>query len=85
MLTWGHFAFLGVFMPLEIDIDPSEVVTPSQAAARLGVPASTVRTWISRRDDVQPLGTIGRYNVYDYRVLARVEAEMRYTPDSDVA
>ncbi|MEV7013311.1 helix-turn-helix domain-containing protein [Streptosporangium sp. NPDC051022] len=69
-------------MPPEIDpdIDPSEVVTPSQAAERFGIPAGTVRSWISRRK-IKPLGTIGRYNVYDYRVLARIEYEMNYLPD----
>lgn len=69
-------------MPPEIDpdIDPSEVVTPSQAAARFGIPAGTVRSWISRRK-IEPLGTIGRYNVYDYRVLARIEYEMNYLPN----
>ncbi|GGK61555.1 hypothetical protein Sme01_03320 [Sphaerisporangium melleum] len=71
---------------MDPEIAPEDVVTPSQAAARLGVPAGTVRSWISRnRDRVQPIGTIGRYNVYDYRVLARIEVEMRYKPDSEVA
>lgn len=69
-------------MPPEIDpdIDPSEVVTPSQAAERFGVPAGTVRSWISR-SNVKPLGKIGRYNVYDHRDLARLECQMRYRPD----
>ncbi len=66
------------------DIDPSEVVTPSQAAKMWDIPAGTVRSWISRRG-IKPIGTIGRYNVYDYRELARVEAEMRYDPASEVA
>lgn len=66
------------------DIAPEEVVTPTQAAERLGVPAGTVRSWISRRG-IEPLGAIGRYNVYDYRAIARVEAEMRYRPDAEVA
>ncbi len=71
-------------MPPPSEVPPEEVVTPTQAAERLGVPASTVRSWISRRG-IEPLGAIGRYNVYDYRVLARVEAEMRYQPAAEVA
>ncbi|WP_433364114.1 MerR family transcriptional regulator [Streptosporangium sp. CA-115845] len=66
---------------IDPDIDPSEVVTPSQAAERFGVPPGTVRSWISRSDDVRPLGKIGRYNVYDYRDLARLECQMRFRPD----
>lgn len=73
--------FGGALNPdVDPDIDPSEVVTPSQAAARFGVPAGTVRSWISRRR-IKPIGAIGRYNVYDYRVLAKVEFEMNYQPD----
>lgn len=66
-------------LEVDVDIDPSEVVTPTQAAARFGVPPGTVRSWISRRK-IKPLGQIGRYNVYDYRDLAKVECEMRYRP-----
>lgn len=84
MSTWGHAAFLGVFMLPSFDIDPSEVVTPTEAAERLDVPASTIRTWISR-SDVRPLGKIGRYNVYDYRDLARLECQMRFRPDESAA
>ncbi len=71
-------------MSLSEESAQPDAVTPSQAAARLDIPAGTVRSWISRRG-IKPIGTIGRYNVYDYRELARVEAEMRYDPASEVA
>ncbi len=62
-------------------IDVSDVVTPSQAARRFDCPAGTVRSWISRKG-IKPIGAIGRYNVYDYRELAQIEALMRYRPDA---
>jgi hypothetical protein len=68
----GLFACSGV----NVDPEPHDVVTPTQAAEIFGVPASTVRSWIRRRS-VQPLGRIGRYNRYDYRELAAIERDMR--------
>ena len=59
-----------------VDPEPHDVVTPSQAAEIFGVPAGTVRSWISRRG-LKPLGRIGRYNRYDYRELAEIERDMR--------
>lgn len=58
---------------------PQDIVTPTQAAHLFGVPPSTVRSWIHRRR-IQPLGRIGRYNVYDLQTLAEVERDMRYRP-----
>lgn len=58
------------------DIQPRDVVTPSQAARIFGIPASTMRSWI-RRKKIKTLGQIGRYNTYDYRELADLEASMR--------
>lgn len=68
----GHFACPGV----NVDPQPHDVVTPGEAAAIFGVPAGTVRSWISRRG-LKPLGRIGRYNRYDYRELAEIERDMR--------
>lgn len=59
-----------------MDPQPRDVVTPTQAAEIFGVPASTVRSWIRRRQ-LKPLGAIGRYNRYDYRELAEIERDMR--------
>jgi len=61
-------------MPPRPGIEPEDIVTPSQAAKLLGdIPASTVRTWIQRYG-IEPLGKIGRWNVYDYREFAAIEA-----------
>lgn len=60
-------------MPPRPGIEPGDIVTPAQAAAHLKVPASTVRTWIERYG-IRPLGKIGRWNVYDYREIAAIEA-----------
>jgi DNA-binding transcriptional MerR regulator len=60
-------------MPPRPGIEPEDIVTPSQAARLLGVPASTVRTWIERYG-VESLGKIGRWNVYDFREIAAIEA-----------
>jgi hypothetical protein len=73
LTVWGHFAFPGGGT---VDPQPHDVVTPSQAAEIFGVPAGTVRSWISRRK-LRPLGRIGRYNRYDYRELAEIERDMR--------
>jgi DNA-binding transcriptional MerR regulator len=56
-------------------LEADDIVTPSQAAALLGVPASTVRTWIARYR-LQSLGRVGRWNVYDFRDIAQVEASL---------
>lgn len=71
----GLFSCPGVI----VDPEPYDVVTPTEAARIFGVPAATVRSWIHRKQ-LQPLGRIGRYNRYDYRDLAEIEAEMRVKP-----
>ena len=68
-------------MPPRPGIEPEDIVTPTQAAKHLGVPASTVRTWIER-NDVEPLGKIGRWNVYDYREIAAIEAGRAVAKDA---
>ncbi|MGI5161408.1 hypothetical protein [Microbispora sp. CA-102843] len=60
-------------------VQPQDLVTPSQFGAVCGVPAGTVRSWISRKR-IQPVGRIGPYNVYDFLELADLEREMR-APD----
>jgi hypothetical protein len=60
-------------MPPRPGIEPEDIVTPTRAGELLGVPASTVRTWIERYG-IEPLGKIGRWNVYDYREIAAIEA-----------
>jgi hypothetical protein len=62
-------------MPPRPGIDPSDVMTPKQIAAALDVPESTIRVWIHRYK-VQRLGQIGRWNVYDFRDLAAIEARL---------
>lgn len=63
-------------MPPLRGIEPDDLVTPTQAADLLGVPASTVRTWIQRYG-IERLGFIGRWPVYDYREIAAIEARSR--------
>jgi hypothetical protein len=63
-------------------LDPDDIVTPDEGAALLGIPASTLRTWIQRSPgilgrQVQPLATIGRIRAYDWLDLAALDAEMR--------
>lgn len=71
------FSRPGVIMPLpRPGIEPEDIVTPSQAGHILGVPASTIRTWIERYG-LEPLGKLGRWNAYDFREIAAVEAALR--------
>jgi transposase-like protein len=63
-------------MPPRATLEAEDLVTPTQAARLLGVPASTVRTWIERHR-VERLGWSGRWPVYDYNELAAIEAEHR--------
>lgn len=57
-------------------IEPEDIVTPSRAARLLDVPASTVRTWIDRYH-LESLGKLGRWNAYDFREIAAIEAGLR--------
>jgi hypothetical protein len=66
----------GVGMPPRPGIEADDLVTPAQAARLLRVPANRVRVWISRYG-VEPLGKLGRWNAYDYRELARIDADLR--------
>ena len=66
----------GGSVPPRPGLQPDDLVTPSQAAAILHVPAETIRTWI-RRYEIESLGKLGRWPVYDYREIAAVQARMR--------
>ena len=72
----------GVDVPPRLTLEPDDLVTPAQAGRILGVPASTVRTWIERSESIigrkiEPLGTLGRWPAYDYNEIAAVDAAMR--------
>jgi hypothetical protein len=57
-------------------LEPDDLVTPTRAGLLLGVPASTVRTWIER-NGIPQLGALGRWPVYDYNEIAAVDARLR--------
>ena len=78
----GFFVLAGVDVPPRLTLEPDDLVTPAQAGRILGVPASTVRTWIERSvaiigRKIEPLGTLGRWPAYDYNEIAAVDAAMR--------
>lgn len=66
----------GVIVPPKPGIEPDDLVTPKRAALLLGVPPGTVWSWISRYG-IEPVGKAGRWNVYDYREIAAIEARSR--------
>ena len=57
-------------------LEADDLVTPAQAAALLGVDPNCVRVWI-HRNGIEPLGTLGRWPVYDYNEIAAVDAALR--------
>jgi transposase-like protein len=63
-------------MPPRPTLEPGDIVTPAQAAAELGVTANLVRVWIHRHG-IEPLGTLGRWPVYDFNEIAAVDAALR--------
>ena len=63
-------------MPLRLTLEPDDLVTPSQAGRLLGVDPNLVRVWIHRHG-IEPLGTVGRWQVYDYNEIAAVDAALR--------
>lgn len=66
----------GVTMPARPTLEPDDLVTPAQAAALLGVDPNLVRVWIHRHG-IEPLGTLGRWQVYDFNEIAAVDAALR--------
>jgi hypothetical protein len=65
-----------VIVPPRPSLEPDDLVTPASAALILGVPASTVRTWIDRYG-IEPLGVLSRWPAYDYNDIAAVDARLR--------
>lgn len=77
-------------MPPRPTLEPDDLVTPTQFARTIGVPPSTVRTWIERSESIigrriEPLGSLGRWPAYDYNDLAAVDAAMRRKRETRVA
>lgn len=56
-------------------LEPDDVMTPSQIGRVLGIPASTVRTWIGRYE-VEQLGSLGRWPAYDFNDIAVIYARL---------
>lgn len=63
-------------MPPRPTLQADDLVTPAAAGRILGVPASTVRTWIERYK-IERLGMLGRWPVYDFNAIAAVQAKRR--------
>jgi hypothetical protein len=71
-------------MPPRRSLHPDDLVTPGKAAQILGVPGGTLRSWI-HRNQVEPLGKIGRWHVYDFNELAVIAATARQNASSQAA
>lgn len=76
MAGGGFFVGAGVVMPPRPTLEPEDIMTPAQIGRVLGIPASTVSTWIHRYG-IEPLGKLGRWDVYDYNDIAAVDARLR--------
>ena len=63
-------------MPPRPTLEPDDLVTPARAAQLLGVKPGTVRQWILRHG-IEPLGALGRWQVYDFNEIAAVDAALR--------
>jgi hypothetical protein len=84
-LTAGSGFFVpGGDMPPRPTLEPDDIMTPAQIGRVLGVPASTVSTWIGRYN-IESLGKIGRWDVYDYNELAVIEGKLRRKHESRAA
>lgn len=83
MVAGRLFSYAGaVIMPPRRTLEADDLVTPARFGTAVGIPASTVRTWIQRSSGilgrkVEPLGTLGRWPAYDWNDLAALDAEMR--------
>lgn len=75
------FFVLGVSMSPRPTLEPDDLVTPARAAELLGVDANLVRVWIHRHR-IEPLGSLGRWPVYDFNDIAAVDAAMRRKRES---
>lgn len=72
----GFFVLAGVTLPPRPTLEAGDLVTPAQAARILGVDPNLVRVWIHRHG-IESLGTLGRWQVYDYNEIAAVDAAQR--------
>ena len=68
-------------MPPRPTLEPDDLVTPAQPPL-LGVTSNLVRVWIHRHIGIEPLGTVGRWQCYDYNEIAAVDAAMRRKQES---
>jgi hypothetical protein len=80
----GPFCFPGVTVPPRPTLEPDDLVTPAAAGRLLGIPASTVRTWIERYE-IERLGFLGRWPAYDFNAIAAVQAKRRQNAHSEAA
>ena len=80
----GFFVLAEVLMHPRPTLEPDDLVTPARAAELLGIEANLVRVWIHRHR-IEPLGTLGRWPVYDYNAIAAVDASMRRKREARVA
>lgn len=71
-------------MPPRPTLEPGDIMTPAQIGRTLGVPASTVSTWIGRYG-IEPLGTLGRWPAYDFNDIAAVDAALRRKREARMA
>jgi hypothetical protein len=76
--------YAGVSVPPRLTLEPDDLMTPAQIGRTLGVPASTVRTWIERYG-IEPLGMLGRWPAYDYNEVAAIDAARRRKHDAEAA
>jgi hypothetical protein len=71
-------------MPPRLTLEPDDLMTPAQIGRALGIPASTVRTWIDRYG-IESLGNVGRWPVYDFNEVAAVDAARRRKQEARAA
>jgi hypothetical protein len=75
MAAGGFFA-LGATMSPRATLEPDDIVTPGQAAELLDLDPNLVRVWIHRHG-IEPLGKLGRWQVYDFNDIAAIELSHR--------
>ena len=68
-------------MPPRATLEAGDLVKPSVFARAAGIDPVLMRKWIQRSESilgrkVEPLGTLGPYETYDWNDLAALEREM---------